>query len=253
MRPNGARRKRWRAQSGRSGCACSGWFCPACWSRCRCTWSESLYYQQIYVQYSFFFIRGQASSVRLPGVSDRNVWHASHRQSSVDHMVPGMFIGNRLLKGIPFAKYNKCRMSLGKHTVIAWFAENSHNRKQRVVNKHNILHCTRYHGNIDTTIWYLYSCWIIQRQLVKSNATFNAFLMSGAPPVAEERTSVSMTRNLLLSDDMKEYWGFYLLKGSTVTVSTCARYEWTPSVIFLSVTRACFIGFTVDYFTFTMY
>lgn len=23
---------------------------------------------------------------------------------------------------------------------------------------------------------------------------------------------------------MKEYWGFYLLKGSTVTVSTCARY-----------------------------
>lgn len=27
-----------------------------------------------------------------------------------------------------------------------------------------------------------------------------------------------------LSDDMKEYWGFYLLKGSTVTVSTCARW-----------------------------
>lgn len=31
-------------------------------------------------------------------------------------------------------------------------------------------------------------------------------------------------RNLELSDDMKEYWGFYLLRGSTVTVSTCARY-----------------------------
>lgn len=30
-------------------------------------------------------------------------------------------------------------------------------------------------------------------------------------------------RHLELSDDMKEYWGFYLLKGSTVTVSTCAR------------------------------
>lgn len=62
-----------------------------------------------------------------------------------------------------------------------------------------------------------------QRQLVKSNATFNAFLMAGPPPVASERSAVSMTRTLLLSDDMKEYWGFYLLKGSTVTVSTCAR------------------------------
>lgn len=63
-----------------------------------------------------------------------------------------------------------------------------------------------------------------QRQLVKSNATFNAFLMPESPHVAHERTPVAMTRHLKLSDDMKEYWGFYLLKGSTVTVSTCARW-----------------------------
>lgn len=63
-----------------------------------------------------------------------------------------------------------------------------------------------------------------QRQLVKSNATFNAFLMPGQPQMANERQAVSMTRHLDLSDDMKEYWGFYLLKGSTVTVSTCARW-----------------------------
>ncbi|XP_026315937.1 uncharacterized protein LOC113227254 isoform X2 [Hyposmocoma kahamanoa] len=33
-----------------------------------------------------------------------------------------------------------------------------------------------------------------------------------------------MTRELELQDDMKEYWGFYLLKGSTVTVSACVSY-----------------------------
>ncbi|XP_045540261.1 uncharacterized protein LOC106710343 isoform X3 [Papilio machaon] len=33
-----------------------------------------------------------------------------------------------------------------------------------------------------------------------------------------------MTRELELEDDMKEYWGFYLLKGSSVTVSTCVRW-----------------------------
>lgn len=64
---------------------------------------------------------------------------------------------------------------------------------------------------------------IFQRQLVKSNATFNAFLMPNYPKVAKDRKVVTMTRHLLLSDDMKEYWGFYLLKGSTVTVSTCSR------------------------------
>ncbi|XP_075986189.1 uncharacterized protein LOC142983185 isoform X2 [Anticarsia gemmatalis] len=33
-----------------------------------------------------------------------------------------------------------------------------------------------------------------------------------------------MTRELELGDDMKEYWGFYLLKGSSVTVSTCVQH-----------------------------
>ncbi|XP_068624078.1 uncharacterized protein [Battus philenor] len=63
-----------------------------------------------------------------------------------------------------------------------------------------------------------------QRQVVKSNATFNAFVVPGPPSMADELVPVSMTRELELEDDMKEYWGFYLLKGSTVTVSTCVRW-----------------------------
>ena len=30
---------------------------------------------------------------------------------------------------------------------------------------------------------------------------------------------------MILEDDVKEFWGFYLLRGSTVRVSTCSRHE----------------------------
>ena len=63
-----------------------------------------------------------------------------------------------------------------------------------------------------------------QRQVIKVNATFNAYLMNDEPKVKSEVFPVSMTRHLILEDDMKEYWGFYLLRGSTVTVSTCVRW-----------------------------
>ncbi|XP_048004675.1 uncharacterized protein LOC125240687 isoform X2 [Leguminivora glycinivorella] len=63
-----------------------------------------------------------------------------------------------------------------------------------------------------------------QRQVVKSNTTFNAFVMPGPPEMSQELVPVSMTRDLELEDDMKEYWGFYLLKGSTVTVSACVDH-----------------------------
>uniref|UniRef100_A0A0C9RP70 NAB6_0 protein n=1 Tax=Fopius arisanus TaxID=64838 RepID=A0A0C9RP70_9HYME len=71
-------------------------------------------------------------------------------------------------------------------------------------------------GKISTT-W-------CQRQVVKVNTTFNAYLINGDPQMKVETTPVSMTRHLVLEDDMKEYWGFYLLKGSSVTVSTCVRW-----------------------------
>ncbi|XP_063982987.1 uncharacterized protein LOC135165530 isoform X1 [Diachasmimorpha longicaudata] len=71
-------------------------------------------------------------------------------------------------------------------------------------------------GKISTT-W-------CQRQVVKVNTTFNAYLINGDPQIKIEPTPVSMTRHLVLEDDMKEYWGFYLLRGSSVTVSTCVRW-----------------------------
>ncbi|XP_014210255.1 uncharacterized protein LOC106640672 [Copidosoma floridanum] len=63
-----------------------------------------------------------------------------------------------------------------------------------------------------------------QSQVVKVNATFNAYLMNGVPKVQSKVSPLKMTRHLVLEDDMKEYWGFYLLRGSSVSVSTCVRW-----------------------------
>ncbi|XP_031641099.1 uncharacterized protein LOC116352550 [Contarinia nasturtii] len=70
-----------------------------------------------------------------------------------------------------------------------------------------------------------------QRQIVRANTTFNAFLLPELPNVANNRIHVNMVRHLELSDDMKEYWGFYLLKGSIVTVSTCARWPGSSMIL----------------------
>lgn len=40
-----------------------------------------------------------------------------------------------------------------------------------------------------------------------------------------------MRRKMLLDDDMKEYWGFYLLAGSVFRVESCSRYEGASLVI----------------------
>lgn len=70
-----------------------------------------------------------------------------------------------------------------------------------------------------------------QRQLVKVNTTFNAFLLPKAPQLSEERKPLTMVRQLELEDDTREYWGFYLLKGSSVTVSTCVRWPGASLIV----------------------
>ncbi|GLG97423.1 Uncharacterized protein GBIM_04188 [Gryllus bimaculatus] len=70
-----------------------------------------------------------------------------------------------------------------------------------------------------------------QRQVVRANATFNAFLLPEQPQVAPEKKSVSMVRDLLLEDDMKEYWAFYLLRGSSITVSACVNHPGASLVV----------------------
>lgn len=62
-----------------------------------------------------------------------------------------------------------------------------------------------------------------QGNVIHSNISFNAFLMPEKPKISKNLKHVQMTRHLLLEDDMKEYWGFYLLQGSKVIVQSCSR------------------------------
>uniref|UniRef100_A0A0P4W959 E3 ubiquitin-protein ligase APD1-4 N-terminal domain-containing protein n=1 Tax=Scylla olivacea TaxID=85551 RepID=A0A0P4W959_SCYOL len=71
---------------------------------------------------------------------------------------------------------------------------------------------------------YAVSPFWCQGQRVSSNGTLDAYLVSGTPKVRKEKRHVSLKRKLLLQHDDIEYWGVYLLEGSTFTVSSTARW-----------------------------
>merc|ERR1719204_1206893 len=62
-------------------------------------------------------------------------------------------------------------------------------------------------------------------QELKMNGTFNAYLLPHRPKLRQYRQHVTMKRKMVLEDDVKEFWGFYLLRGSRVRISTCSRHE----------------------------
>ena len=63
------------------------------------------------------------------------------------------------------------------------------------------------------------------------NGTFNAYLLQQRPKLRRWRHRVTMNRNMMLQDDIKEYWGFYLLKGSIVKLSVCSRHEGASFIV----------------------
>jgi len=55
------------------------------------------------------------------------------------------------------------------------------------------------------------------------NASFTAYITDGEPKLNKSSKPLIFTKTLLIPDDHKEYWGFYLLKGSTFNLSACAK------------------------------
>lgn len=64
-----------------------------------------------------------------------------------------------------------------------------------------------------------------QRHALQMNTTFNAFQMRGVPEVSDKKKHIKLKKSMSLPDDTLEYWGFYLLKGATVELKACSRYE----------------------------
>lgn len=60
---------------------------------------------------------------------------------------------------------------------------------------------------------------------LKMNSTFNAFQMKGTPQLSSKRKHIRLKKSMTLPDDTLEYWGFYLLKGATVKLRVCSRYD----------------------------
>lgn len=64
-----------------------------------------------------------------------------------------------------------------------------------------------------------------EKHSLKMNSTFNAFQMKGVPELSEQRKHIRLKKSMTLPDDTLEYWGFYLLKGASVELKACSRYE----------------------------
>lgn len=60
---------------------------------------------------------------------------------------------------------------------------------------------------------------------LQMNATFNAFQMSHRPEITSYKKHIRLKKSMILPDDTFEYWGFYLLKGATVLLSVCSRFQ----------------------------
>ncbi|XP_076030253.1 uncharacterized protein LOC143018616 isoform X2 [Oratosquilla oratoria] len=74
-----------------------------------------------------------------------------------------------------------------------------------------------------------------QSQTFHMNGSFNAYMLPDIPTVKLERKRYTMLQRLRLSDDVKEYWGFNLLQGSKVTLSSCSRWEGAQVLILRGV------------------
>ena len=81
------------------------------------------------------------------------------------------------------------------------------------------------------------------------NGSFNAYLLPTKPRLRRFRQHVTMTRKMVLEDDIKEYWGFYLLRGSQVRLSTCARYVGSSFIIVKGMFLPILLHFKLSFFS----
>lgn len=76
-----------------------------------------------------------------------------------------------------------------------------------------------------STIW-------CSQQTIRMNSTFNAYLLPEKPKLLRKKHRVKMERKIVdLEDDMKEFWGFYLLDNSFFRLEACSRHEGASVVV----------------------
>ncbi|CAG0897061.1 unnamed protein product [Darwinula stevensoni] len=68
-----------------------------------------------------------------------------------------------------------------------------------------------------STVW-------CQGQHLEMNASFSAALIHGEPKRKDDPVPMRLRKQIAIGDDVRRYWGFYLLAGSRLTVRACARW-----------------------------
>ncbi|XP_071548609.1 uncharacterized protein [Panulirus ornatus] len=84
-----------------------------------------------------------------------------------------------------------------------------------------------------------------QSQRTHMNGSFNLYVCPGKPATSSSHTIHHMLHSLTLQDDVKEYWGFHLLKGSRITISSCSSTDGAQLMILRGVNnlrRCAWIG-----------
>ncbi|XP_043203812.1 uncharacterized protein LOC122371500 [Amphibalanus amphitrite] len=74
------------------------------------------------------------------------------------------------------------------------------------------------------------SVWCEAQELT-SEAPFTSYRAHGHLPQHSRRVPVTLRHRLTLTDDVREFWGFYLLRGSRISVSACARWPGTSLLV----------------------
>lgn len=64
-----------------------------------------------------------------------------------------------------------------------------------------------------------------QEHALRMNTSFNAFQLNHMPNQSKSRKHIRLKKSMVLPDDTLEYWGFYLMKGATVELKVCSRFE----------------------------
>lgn len=64
-----------------------------------------------------------------------------------------------------------------------------------------------------------------QEHILRMNTSFNAFQLNHMPEASQSRKHIRLKKSMILPDDTLEYWGFYLMKGATVELKVCSRFE----------------------------
>uniref|UniRef100_A0A1L8D9G4 Uncharacterized protein n=2 Tax=Nyssomyia neivai TaxID=330878 RepID=A0A1L8D9G4_9DIPT len=65
-----------------------------------------------------------------------------------------------------------------------------------------------------------------EQHVLRMNTSFHAVQLSHSPEISKKRRKhIRLKKSMTLPDDTLEYWGFFLLKGATVALKVCSRFD----------------------------